>query len=128
MREYAPEKKLRESIVFLDDKAVAYEAAAELLASSPSLSGLYQVGGGVSGVIKALKESGRAGEMAYICHENSPTTKKALTTGLVDVVIATPIVEIAEAAVNAMARKLCGARPIERSFSPEFRLITPENA
>lgn len=128
MREFAPERKLRDSIVFLDDKAVAYEAAAELLASSPSLCGLYQVGGGVSGVIKALQESGRSKEVTYICHENSPATKDALTTGLADLVIASPIAEVAEAAVSAMARQLIDAPLGRRIVTPEFRLITPENA
>ncbi|WP_424942119.1 LacI family DNA-binding transcriptional regulator [Aliiroseovarius crassostreae] len=128
MREYAPERRLRESIVYLDDSAVAYEAASELLSSRPDLGGLYHVGGGVRGVIKALEESGRAKDVTYICHENSPATQQALTKGLVDLVIATPIYEVADLVVRSMTQSVLG-ESIDPSaiHPPEFRLITSEN-
>ncbi len=129
MREYAPTRRLRDSLVYLDDKAVAYEAASEILNAVPHLAGIYHVGGGVSGVLKALEECGRAAEISYICHENSPATTQALIAGLADLVIATPIEKIAHDAVTSMTRRLLGQfNETETIPLPKFSLITPENA
>lgn len=128
MREYAPEVRLRESIVYLDDRAVAYEAASELLANAPGLGGIYHIGGGVSGVVTALAESGRGRELTYICQEQSPATRQALIDGIADIVIATPIADVAGAAVDAMARHLCSVTPPAPDYAiAEFRLMTPES-
>ncbi len=127
MREYAPDVRMRESIVYLDDTAVGYEAASDLLQSAPGLAGLYHCGGGVPGVVKALEESGRTRDIFYVCHEHSPTASRGLQDGTIDLLIASPIEQIAAEAANALARIVTGDPKSAKPISVDFRIVTPEN-
>ncbi|MEP3275600.1 MAG: LacI family DNA-binding transcriptional regulator [Stappiaceae bacterium] len=127
LREYAPDIGLRDSVVYLDDTAVAYEAAAEILRVAPDLNGLYHCGGGVRGAVKALEEAGRAHEISYVCHEQSPTAVQGLLEGTVDLVIASPVAEIATKATRAMARAIGGEASTPAEMVAEFHVTTPEN-
>ena len=127
MREQAPDVLLKESLVYLDDAAVAYEAASELLRRAPDLSGLYQCGGGVRGVLKALQNDGRAGRIAYICHEINEASERALLDGTVVAAISTPIESVASRTIDAMLLAVKGKqqKPIA---TLDFSIVTPENA
>jgi len=127
MREFAPRVRLRDSIVYLDDAAVAYEAASELLRSAPDLAGLYHCGGGVEGAIRALAESGLERKPFYICHENGPAVLQGLVEGEVDLAIVSPVREIATRTLQAMADHLAGAGTGNRNIVLPFALLTPEN-
>lgn len=127
LREYAPNIHLRDSVVYLDDAAVAYEATAEILRVAPELNGLYHCGGGVQGAVKALEEAGRAHEISYVCHERSPTAVQGLLDGTVDLVIASPVEEIAIKTTRAMARALDGKVSTPAEMVAEFHVTTPEN-
>ncbi len=126
MREHAPDVQLKESLVYLDDAAVAYEAASELLRRAPDLSGLYQCGGGVRGVLKALQHDGRAGRIVYICHEINAASESALLDGTIAATIATPIESVAARTIDAMLLAVQGKRQMPGT-ALEFRIITPEN-
>ena len=127
LREMAPEISLRDSIVYLDDAAVAYEASAELLSAVPDLAGLYHVGGGVEGAIRALQESGRGRDVFYICHEATPASKEALADGTADLVLATPTCDVAREAVALMA-SACKTPPVGTEYRHvAFQIVTPEN-
>ena len=111
----------------LDDGAIAREAAAEVLDSRPQLGGLYHCGGGVEGVCTALGEAGLAREVFYICHEPSPRALTGLQDGTVDAIIANPLAQIAQCAVETMAHRVIGrAGPGDPAPLP-FHLITSEN-
>jgi len=70
------------------DEAEATGAAVEaLLAAHPDLKGLYSMGAGNAGLIDALKASGRAGDLRVIAHELTESTRVALKSGAMDVVI-----------------------------------------
>ena len=127
LREYAPNIQLRDSVVYLDDAAVAYEATAEVLRAAPELNGLYHCGGGVRGAVKALAEAGRAREISYVCHEQSPSAVQGLLDGTVDLLIASPVEEIATKATRAMARALDGEASTSVDMVAEFHVVTPEN-
>ena len=126
MREHAPDVQLKESLVYLDDAAVAYEAASELLRRAPGLSGLYQCGGGVRGVLKALRTDGRAGRIVYICHEINAASERALLDGTIAAAIATPIEGVASRAVDAMLLAVRG-KQLQPSAVLDFRIATSEN-
>lgn len=125
MRENLSNLRLRESLVYLDDSAVAYEAVSEMLKSAPDLKGIYHCGGGARGAITALREADR--KVAYICHEDSPPALEALRDGTADLVIATPIEQLVQQVTNAMQDQILG-RPSSFQLKPlGFRVITPEN-
>ncbi len=127
VREHAPTLRARESIVYLDDAAVAYEAMTELLKKAADLVGVYHCGGGTDGAVRALRESGRGTEIVYVCHETSPAAVSALRDGLADMIIASPTSEIAHVVAELMADSLV-ARSIEiRRRHVPFRLYISEN-
>ncbi len=127
MQAYAPATRLRDSLVYLDDSAIAYEAASELLQTNKALAGLYHCGGGVSGVVRALEESGRARDVAYICHEGSPHARRALVDGTIDLALVTPIEKIARTVTAAMATRITGRQKDDALAPIPFEILTPEN-
>ncbi len=127
MREHAPQTRLLDSIVFLDDAAVAYKATADILRAAPNLTGLYHCGGGVEGAVRALKEARRDRDVFYVCHERSPFTVQGLLEGSVDLVISNPGGDIARHTTLAMAQALSGQDPAAARASLDFQLITAEN-
>ena len=127
LREYGADIRLRDSVVYMDDTVLAHEAAAEMLRSTPRLSGLYHCGGGVEGVVRALKEAGRGADVFYICHEKSPFAVEGLLSGTVDLVIANPIEAIAHTVVGSMAQVLTDKQSNTLESVIPFELVTAEN-
>ncbi len=127
MQEHAPGTRLRDSLVYLDDSAVAYEAASELLQGNKALAGLYHCGGGVSGVVRALEESGCARDITYICHEGSPLARRAMSDGTIDLALVTPIGQIARTVTGVMATRLTGRQKDDALAPVPFEILTPEN-
>lgn len=125
MRENRSELRLRESLVYLDDSAVAYEAVSEMLKSAPDLKGIYHCGGGVRGALAALRETDK--KVAYICHEDSPPALQALLDGTADVIIATPIEQLVQYVTDAMQHRVLGRSPSTPLTPLRFQLITQEN-
>jgi LacI family transcriptional regulator len=103
LRENAPEFQPLEPIVNLDDPRIAYEATLELLGRNRSLAGIYMAGGGMAGMIRALREEAGGRRIVTVCNELIPDTRAALIDGVVDLVIATPTAPLAERTIAAMA-------------------------
>ena len=57
-REFAPEFTLLEPLSTFETSAVAQEMTEKLLREHPDLAGLYVAGGGITGVVAALRASG----------------------------------------------------------------------
>ena len=106
LREHAPAFQTLEPLVNLDDPRVAYVATQELLARHPDLVGLYVCGGGVEGVIVAVREETQRDALAIVCNELTPETRDGLVDGLLSAVISTPTALLADRALDAMARAL----------------------
>ena len=61
----------------LDDPEIAYKKTLELLQATDELSGIYNVGGGASGVLRAIEETKPSRKLAYVCHELTPSPAPA---------------------------------------------------
>lgn len=59
----------------------------DLLRQHPDLAGLYSIGGGNRGIIRALEESGRAGDIVTVAHELTAASRAALLAGTYDAVL-----------------------------------------
>lgn len=105
-REHAPEFRLAEPLVNLEDPRIAYEATVAMLARAEDLVGVYVCGGGVEGVIRAVREEAEPGAIAMVCNELTPVTRSALIDGVLTAVIATPTAEVARRTVEAMTAAL----------------------
>ncbi len=110
MREDAPEFQLLEPLVNLDDQRIAYEAVVNMISSNKDLVGIYMCGGGMEGLIRALRDEKAGDRIVAVCNELMPVTRSALIDGTIDMVLSTPMTKLAALAVDAMARAASGER------------------
>ncbi len=118
LREHAPDLQLLEPTVFLDDHRIAYEAAANLLASQPGLVAIYDTGGGQDGLIRALREHVSGHRIVAICNELTAATRSALIDGVLDMVLATPVQNMAHRTVQCMIAACDGKNLPEQVLLP----------
>lgn len=79
----------------LDDETLAYQATKALLDNHQNLTAIYSAGGGVSGIIHALKEVQKNQKITLICNELTCDTRLALCDGTIDMILATPVQKLA---------------------------------
>jgi len=101
-RENAPQFQIVESVVSLENKSLAEDATLELLKQNPDLVGLYCAGGGVEGVLDALKGMPLAKDMIVVANELTHATKVALMDGILNMVISHPRDRLVKALVEQM--------------------------
>ena len=103
MRENAPQFQMLEPLVNLDDPRIAYEAVEDMISTSADLVGIYMAGGGMDGLVRALRDENAGNRIIAVCNELISVTRSALIDGTVDLVLATPAALLATRAVEAMA-------------------------
>ena len=101
------------SMTYLDDDAGAYGTTLELLTRWPDLAGVYVIGGGAGGALRALAENSSAGGITVVCSEMGRAVREGLISGAVDFVTSTPIREIADAAVETLVRAALEPEAVE---------------
>ncbi len=87
MRDEFPDHTLIGPVEGLEDSAATERQATAMLRGHPDLVGLYNVGAGNGGLLKALQKSGRAGFIRVVVHELSAPTRDGLVSGEIDVVL-----------------------------------------
>ena len=85
-----------------DDDGRSEQLTMKLLADHPDIVGLYNAGAGTPGVAKALIETGRAGQMVFVGHDVTMSTRKLLLQGMMDAVISQNPGHEARAAVRVL--------------------------
>jgi LacI family transcriptional regulator len=70
-----------------DDDDRVETLCAALLAEIPDLIGLYNIGAGTGGGVKALECSGKTRDVVLIAHDLTPLTRKHLVRGTIDAII-----------------------------------------
>lgn len=101
-REHAREFTLLEPLSTFESSAVAQEMTERLLADHPDLAGLYVAGGGISGVLAALRTTVRAGTLAVVGYELMDNVKAALLDGTLTLSIAHPLTHLASETMKGM--------------------------
>jgi LacI family transcriptional regulator len=131
LREHAPGLRVLDTQVNLEDPQLAYDAALAMLARHRGdLAGIYVAGGGVGGIIRALREEvAEPGHVITVCNELMADRRDALIDGVIDLVIATPLARVAETAIDAMlkAAEPGAASATAASLVLPFELYTAEN-
>ena len=110
MRENAPQFQVLEPLVNLDDQRIAYEAVEDMISSNADLVGIYMSGGGMAGLVRALRDEKAGDRIIAVCNELIPVTRSALIDGTIDLVLATPVAALASHAVAAMAQAVTSGR------------------
>ena len=99
---HAPDFRLLETLVDLEDDRIACQATLNLLARPDPPCGIYLAGGGMKGMIAALREEMQATRAIVVCNELLPVTRAALLDGVVDLVLSTPLAALAARTIDAM--------------------------
>ncbi|WP_165361550.1 LacI family DNA-binding transcriptional regulator [Lichenibacterium ramalinae] len=127
LREHAPGLKMLEPLASFEDPHFAQEAMLDLLKRKPDLTGLYVPGGGIEGIIAALRDSPPARHIVVVAMDLFTETREALLDGTIDIVIATPLAEVARTVVAAMLDRLDGKKPPPAGPHLRFELCLSEN-
>ncbi len=127
-REHAPQFLLLEPLSTFESSAVAQEMTERLLDQHPDLAGLYVAGGGISGVLAALRTTGRAGTLVVVGYELMDNVKSALLDGALTLSIAHPLERLANEAIKRMIAAVAseGAKASYTKIVP-FEMYTREN-
>ena len=104
LSEQSPDWELLATRLTLEDEEFAYASTLDLLTSEPDLVGLYVAGGGIEGVVSALRvlKTQNVPLPTVVCHDLTPITSAALRDGVVQCVLSHPVVALAQTAVKAM--------------------------
>lgn len=101
-REMAPEFTLLEPISTFESSAIAQEMTEKLLRDHPDMVGLFVSGGGISGALTTLRNSGLAGKIVTVGYDLMDVTRAALLDGSLTLVISHPLELIARRAIKGM--------------------------
>jgi LacI family transcriptional regulator len=127
-REHSQGFELLEARSTFETASIAREVTEQLLEQHPDLAGLYVSGGGISGAIAALRDSGRASEIVTVGYELLDVTRAALMDGTINFLISHPLPAFAEEAVTAMIRTVDSSSEFQPpSISLPFEIHTSEN-
>lgn len=96
-----------------------------MLEAHPEVSGIYNVGGGNEGVVRALREAGATGEIMVIGHNLTPKTQGYLLEGSMDIVLHQNMRRAAQEAVAALVAHL--EHRVRRPSMLGVEIITREN-
>ena len=108
-----------------DDNERAYAETKALLQHHPDLAAIYNIGAGIPGIARALKECGRASSVVFVGHEVTEDTTPLLLDGTLDAVIdQNPRVEAREA-LNTLVQSLRD-QPII-AHPPRLQVVFKEN-
>lgn len=130
MREHAPRLLVEESRPTHEEPGQAYRMVTDLLATTDDLAGILIVGGGISGVLQALRQTpeDRRRDIRLICRDIGPETRKGLSEGLITAALCHPLEATSDLLVQTMIdvieQESPGA-PLQRTIP--FEIITPEN-
>lgn len=130
MREHAPHMIIEDSRPTHEEPQEAYQIVSRLLMEQDDLVGIYIAGGGISGVLRALREApeDRRTAVSLICRDIGPETRKGLAEGLITAALCHPLEQTSNQLVQTMIDAV-GQRDssaiIQRTIP--FEIVTPES-
>ncbi|MEZ5930997.1 MAG: LacI family DNA-binding transcriptional regulator [Alphaproteobacteria bacterium] len=127
-REFGAGFALLEPLSTFESAAIAREMTEKLLADHQDLRGLFISGGGITGTLAALRESGRVSQLVSIGYELMETTKAALMDGTLTLVISHPLQRLAAKTIAAMVQaRSAGDAMAGQTVLLPFDIHTAEN-
>lgn len=130
IRENAPNLHVDDSKLTNEDPDQAYRMVRDLLKEQEDLVGIYIAGGGISGVLQALREVPVEIQknIRLVCRDIGPETRKGLTEGLITAALCHPLGKTSDVLLDTMLNAVQqpgNGSSLQRTVS--FDIITPEN-
>ena len=130
MREHAPDVAISDSVLTHEDPVRACAIVRRLLEEQPNVRGIFVNGGGISGVLRALREGvcRASRDIRVVCRDIGPETRRGLSDGLVTAALCLPVDHTPRALIDVMLRVLDrrGTSSVEQHIVP-FEIVTPES-
>lgn len=127
-REHTNDFTVLEALSTFESDAIARELTEKLLRDQPALKGLYVSGGGIGGVLAALRDSRRAGQVVTVGHDLMESTRAGLLDRTLTMVISHPFERLARETIAALIRaKTSGPGGGSQSVTVPFEIYTREN-
>lgn len=131
VREHAPRFEVLEPMMTLDSPALAAEGMHALLRRHPDLRGFYVDGGGIEGVLAALREARRDDPDLVlpvgVAHDLTAQTRAGLMGGELQAVLSIPRPLLASRLVRRMAEATEGIGATPTSLVVPIETWTPES-
>ncbi len=130
VREHAPDILVEESRLTLEEADRAYGIVRDLIATTEDLVGIFMIGGGISGILRALRETpiDQRKAIKLISRDIGPATRMGLNEALITAALCHPIEAISSALVQTMVDAITGkieGKAIQVTLP--FDIITPVN-
>lgn len=130
MREHASHLIVDDSRPTHEEPKMAHRLVSQLLAEADDLVGIYIAGGGISGVLQALREGPeeQRRSIRIVCRDIGPETRRGLAEGIITAALCHPLEQTSAQLVQTMidAIKQPGNSVILQRTIP-FEIITPES-
>lgn len=129
LRENASRLLVSDSLLTHEEPEEAYRMVSRLLREADDLAGIFIVGGGISGVLRALREGeARERSVSLICRDIGPETRKGLAEGLITAALCHPLEQTSAQLVQTMIDTVGqGSEDAILHRSVPFEIITPES-
>ncbi|WP_244749637.1 hypothetical protein [Mesorhizobium sp. L-2-11] len=120
MREHAPEFHVSETLLTHEAPENAYAIVRRLIAEEPELRGISVNGGGISGVLRAMRELAveQQCKIRLVCRDIGPEARKGLSEGLITASLCHPVDRMPEELINVMLRMSARAMAMARCDFP----------
>ena len=130
VRECAPHLTVEDALPTQELPANAYELVRERLKKDVGMVGIFITGGGISGVLQALREvdEEKRKQVRLVCRDIGPEIRKGLSENLILAALCHPLEQVSDALIDTMLSAIKqkeGLLPIQRIVP--FEIITPES-
>ena len=129
LRENAPHLHLLEPVATFESDQYAFEATLDLVKRHEDVKGVYVAGGGIGGVMAAMKELEADKRPLVIGHDLTEATSVGLVSGTLKAVLSHPIKEIARETVEILIARTSAtldAPSVPHRILP-MQIFTPES-
>ncbi|OIQ42519.1 MAG: transcriptional regulator [Roseobacter sp. MedPE-SWde] len=127
-REHNANFSVLEPLPTYESAAVAREHVEKLLTDRPELCGLYISGGGVTGVIAALRAMPKRGDFVAVGYELFEDTRAALIDGTLSMIISHPMERFARETIATLLKAKSGGPDAgAHRVTFGFDIYTPES-
>lgn len=127
-REFAPDFEVLDALVNLETRQLTREALLGVMNRHPDLVALYCAGGGMEGVIAALREADVGESIACIVNEITQESRQALLDRRISGIFQTPLKELCAELMTTVVHTIrngMAENPGQRFVAPQ--LWTPES-
>lgn len=130
MREHAPHISVGDTLLTHEEPENAYKLVRTLVAEMPDLVGLFVIGGGISGVLRAIREQPieTPNKIRIVCRDMGNEAHKGLQQGLVTAALYHPLERISNVLIETMVEAIgtTESPSIVQRIVP-FEIATPES-